>query len=181
MVVRSALRGAATRELVQPSTLWRSPWPLAAALVCAVAGAADAAPEKAAVFEFQLANLGQLPPTDADKKRLPHLSDMLRDLLAKSGKYEIVPIDPVRAKAQSEDLRACGGCADDYAKQLGAQVAVTGQIQKVSDLILNINVYIKEVGGTKPEQAYSVDIRGDNDLSFDHGIKYIVKHNILKE
>ncbi len=140
---------------------------------------AMAAAQKAAVFEFQLANLAQLPPTAADKARLPHLSDMLRQLLVDSGRYQIVSTDPIKAKAQSEDLRSCGGCADDYAKSLGAEVAVTGQIQKVSDLILNINVYIKEVGSKAPEKAYSVDIRGDNEDSFDHGVRYLVKHEIL--
>ena len=155
---------------------------LAAAVLVSVPGLSWAdAPVKTAVFDFQLANLGQQGPTAADKARLPHLSAMLRDLLAKSGKYEIVSTDPVKAKAQSEDLRSCGGCAVDYAKKVGAQLAVTGEVQKVSDLILNINIYMKEVGSPKPEQAYTVDIRGDNDLSFDHGIKYIVKHNILKE
>ena len=143
------------------------------------AAPAMAAAQKAAVFEFQLANLAQLPPTAADKARLPHLSDMLRQLLVDSGRYQIVSTDPIKAKAQSEDLRSCGGCADDYAKSLGAEVAVTGQIQKVSDLILNINVYIKEVGSKAPEKAYSVDIRGDNEDSFDHGVRYLVKHEIL--
>lgn len=139
--------------------------------------------EKAAVFDFQLANLGLLPPTDADKARLPHLSDMLRHLLAASGKYDVVPITPeVKTDVdKASELRSCGGCAVDFAKKLGAKLAVTGEIQKVSNLILNINIYMKEVDSDKPEQAYSVDIRGDNDLSFDHGIKYIVKHNILKE
>lgn len=137
---------------------------------------------KTAVFDFQLANLGQLPPTDADRARLPHLSDMFRKLLADSGKYDIVSTESEKAEvARSADLRSCGGCAEDFAKKLSAQIAVTGEIQKVSDLILNINVYFKEVGSKAPEHAYSVDIRGDNDLSFDHGIKYIVKHNILKE
>ena len=147
----------------------------------ALATPALATPEKAAVFDFQLANLAQLPPTVADNARLPHLSDMLRALLGDSGRYQIVTTDPVKAKAQSEDLRSCGGCADDYAKKVGADLAITGQIQKVSDLILNINVYIKDVGAGKPEQAFSVDIRGDNDQSFDHGIKYLVKHKILNE
>ena len=152
---------------------------LSAALIALSAAPALAAPEKAAVFDFQLANLAQQPPTAADKARLPHLTDMLRQLLADSGKYEIVSTEPLAAKAKSEDLRSCGGCANDYAKQLGAQVAVTGQIQKVSNLILNINVYIKDLGSKEPERAYSVDIRGDNEDSFDHGIKYLVKHNIL--
>lgn len=152
-----------------------------AAAFTAVAAPAYAAPEKAAVFDFQLANLAQLPPTAADKARLPHLSDMLRHLLADSGKYQLVSTDPLKAKAMSEDLRSCGGCANDYAKKLGAQLAVTGQIQKVSNLILNINVYIKDVASNAPEKAYSVDIRGDNENSFDHGIKYLVKHKILGE
>lgn len=157
-------------------------WSLAfAAYLAAVSTMAPAlaAPEKAAVFDFQLTNLAQLPPTPADNARLPRLSKMLRQLLTDTGRYQIISTDPVKAKAQSEDLRSCGGCANDYAKKLGAQLAITGQIQKVSNLILNINVYIKDVDSKAPEKAYSVDIRGDNEDSFDHGIKYIVKHNIL--
>ncbi len=147
------------------------------------AAAADdgAAPAKAAVFDFQLANLGQLPPTDADKARLPRLSDMLRQLLTASGRYQVVSTEAMTAEANEFNLRSCGGCADDVARKAGARLAITGEIQKVSDLILNINVYFKDVDGSKPEQAYSVDIRGDNDDSFDHGVKYLVKHNILKE
>ena len=157
---------------------------LVAALVFALAGpaVADAKP-KLAVFDFQLANLAQLPPTDADKARLPHISDLLRQQLADSGKFEIVPVtDKVKQEvAKAAPLRDCGGCAVDFAKELGADVAVTGQVQKVSDLILNINVYMKKVGSSEPESGTSVDIRGDNDDSFSHGVKYLVKHNILKQ
>ena len=150
-------------------------------LAASSAGAADK--EKLAVFDFQLANLGQLPPTDVDQARLPRISDLLRQQLAASGKYEIVPItDKVKAEvAKAAPLRDCGGCAADFAKELGADVAVTGEVQKVSNLILNINVYFKKVDGSTPEGATSVDIRGDNDDSFNHGVKYLVKHNILKE
>ena len=155
----------------------------AAVFVLATGAATSArAEQKLAIFNFQLANLAQLPPTDADTARLPHLSEMFRDLLQKSGKYQIVSTDPVKADvAKSPELRNCNGCAVAFAKKVGADVAVTGEIQKVSNLILNINVYFKDVDGKTPEKAYSVDIRGDNDLSFDHGIKYLVKNNILKE
>ena len=138
---------------------------------------------KLAVFDFQLANLAQLPPTAADKARLPRISDLLRKQLADSGKFDIVPItDKVKQEvAKAAPLRDCGGCAVDFAKELGADVAVTGEVQKVSDLILKINVYMKKVGSSAPETATSVDIRGDNDDSFNHGVKYLVKNNILKE
>jgi hypothetical protein len=161
--------------------LSRLPLVLVATLSATAAHAADK--DKIAVFDFQLANLAQLPPTEADKARLPRLSDQLREKLQESGRFEVVPLtDAVKQDvAKAPELRNCNGCAADFAKPLGVKYAVTGEIQKVSDLILNINVYFKEVGSSKPETAYSVDIRGDNDLSFDHGVRYLVKNSILKE
>ncbi|KQT78207.1 hypothetical protein ASG59_09495 [Methylobacterium sp. Leaf466] len=141
--------------------------------------AAHAEPPKAAVFDFQLANLGIQGPTEADVARLKPLSDQLRSLLSQSGRYAIVSTGPVEDRVtRGAGLRNCNGCAEDYARTLGADVAVTGEIQKVSNLILNINVYVKDLRGDKPEQAYSVDIRGDNDVSFDRGLKYLVKNSL---
>jgi Protein of unknown function (DUF2380) len=140
---------------------------------------AHAGPPKAAVFDFQLANLGAQGPTEADVARLGPLSDLLRALLKDTGRYEIVSTDPVKAEvAKGAELRKCGGCADDFARKLGADVAITGEIQKVSNLILNINVYVKDLKAGTPERAYSVDIRGDNDTSFEHGVKYLVKNSL---
>lgn len=140
---------------------------------------ARAEPLKAAVFDFQLANVGSQPPTDADRARLEPLSAQFRSLLAESGRYRIVAVDPVKEEvAKGSDLRRCNGCAEDYARTLSADVAITGEIQKVSNLILNINVYVKDLKGGKPEQAYSVDIRGNNDTSFDRGLRYLVKNNL---
>ncbi|MGH1592274.1 DUF3280 domain-containing protein (plasmid) [Methylobacterium phyllosphaerae] len=141
--------------------------------------AARAEPPKAAVFDFQLANLGAQGPTEADMARLGPLSDLLRQQLRETGRYQIVSTDPVKADvAKGAELRKCGGCADDFARKLGADVAITGEIQKVSNLILNINVYVKDLKAGTPERAYSVDIRGDNDASFDHGVKYLVKNRL---
>ena len=139
---------------------------------------ARAEPPKAAVFNFQLANLGAQGPTEADVARLGPISDLLRQQLKDTGRYESVSTAPVKADVAKADLRACGGCADDFARKLGADVAITGEIQKVSNLILNINVYVKDLKAGTPEKAYSVDIRGDNDASFDHGVKYLVKNRL---
>ena len=163
--------------------LFRNALLIAGVAAATLTAAPALAKEKLAVFDFQLANLGQLPPTAADKARLPRLSNMLRKELSDSGKYDVVPLtDKVKQEvAKAAPLRDCGGCAVDFAKELGADTAVTGQIQKVSNLILNINLYFKKVDSKEPETATSVDIRGDNDDSFDHGVKYIVKHNVLKQ
>ncbi|KQP80251.1 DUF3280 domain-containing protein [Methylobacterium sp. Leaf117] len=151
-------------------------------IACATALAttcAQAETPLAAVFDFQFANLGAQGPTEADKARLGPLTDLLRKLLSENGRYRIVSTDPVREDvSKSADLRRCGGCANDFARKLGADVVITGEIQKVSNLILNINVYVKYLKADAPEKAYTVDIRGDNDLSFEHGLKYLVKNRM---
>jgi hypothetical protein len=151
--------------------------PIAVAMSC-FAPVAHAEPPKAAVFNFQLANLGAQGPTKADVARLGPISDLLRQQLKDTGRYEIVSTDLVKADVAKADLRACGGCANDFAHKLGAEVAITGEIQKVSNPILNINNYVKDLRSKTPERAYSVDIRGDNDTSFDHGAKYLVKNRL---
>lgn len=155
------------------------PSTLAISAILLATTCAHAEAPSAAVFDFQLANLGAQGPTEADIARLGPLTDSLREQLRASGRYRIVSIEPVRNEvARSSDLRKCGGCADDFARKLGADVAITGEIQKVSNLILNINVYVKDLKSGTPEKAYTVDIRGDNDLSFQHGVKYLVKNSL---
>lgn len=152
---------------------------LIACSVSLAATAARAEPPKAAVFDFQIGEGSAENITGEDRALLVRVGDQLRTLLKESGRYEIVSTDPVRAEvAKSSDLRRCNGCADDFARRLGAEVAITGEVQKVSNLILNINVYVKDLRGDKPEQAYSVDIRGANEQSFDRGIKYLVKNKL---
>ncbi|MGU3666955.1 DUF3280 domain-containing protein [Methylobacterium sp. A49B] len=152
---------------------------LRAGCLLMLASAARAAPEKAAVFDFQFSNLSPVPSDAADTARLKRVSAELRDLLAKKGLFTVVSVDPVREEvAKSADLRRCNGCADQMARKLGADVAITGEVQKVSNLILNLNVYVKPLAGNAPERAYSVDLRGDTDESFDRGIRFLVENNM---
>ena len=52
-------------------------------------------------------------------------------------------------------------------------------VQKVSDLILNINVYMADVATGKLAFVHSVDIRGDTDESWTRGLTYLVKNYLL--
>jgi hypothetical protein len=138
-----------------------------------------AAPEKAAVFDFQFSNLSPVPADEANRARLDRTSAQLRNLLQAKGLFVIVPTDPMKDEvAKSADLRRCNGCADGFARKLGADVAITGEVQKVSNLILNLNVYVKQLSGNVPEKAYSVDLRGDTDESFERGIRFLVENNM---
>lgn len=153
-----------------------------AALTAALLAAsmpALAAPPKAAVFDFQYSNLSPVPTDTADTARLQRVSDQFRALLTEKGLFAIVSTAPVREEVlKGPKLRLCNGCAETFARKLGAEVAITGEVQKVSNLILNLNVYVKPLAGQTAEKAYSVDLRGDTDESFDRGIRFLVRNNM---
>ena len=113
---------------------------------------------RAAIFDFELidtslegATKGQRPNETA---RLARLGDQLRALVTSSGKLEGIDIAPVRSEAHKASLQACGGCDADFAKKLGADVSITGTVQKVSNLILNINLYVRVVDTRAPLVAF---------------------------
>lgn len=154
----------------------------AAALLLAAATAAPA--QRVAVFDFRLDDTslqGQVSgPQPAEQARLDRLRPQLSELLAKSGRYQPVDIAPVEAKAKAANLLECGGCGEDYAKRVGAQIAVIGWVQKVSNLILNINVRMVDVATGRVLGGGSVDIRGDTDESWSRGLAYLAKYQILQ-
>jgi Protein of unknown function (DUF2380) len=106
---------------------------------------------------------------------LVRLSQQLRTLVTKSGKLEVVDIALVEDEARKANLQKCGGCDADLAEKLGAEISITGTVQKVSNLILNINLYARVVATKEPLVAMSVDIRGNTDESWSRGLEYLVR------
>jgi Protein of unknown function (DUF2380) len=81
---------------------------------------------------------------------------------------KIVPIPPDLREvvAAAPEISNCNGCKRDFGRKAGADWAAWGTVQKVSNLILNINVYMENVPATKMEFVKSVDIRGNTDESW---------------
>ena len=73
-----------------------------------------------------------------------------------------------------QDLRNCNGCELDIGRALGADVVILGWVQKVSNLILNVNIEVKDVASGKTLYTKSVDLRGNSDKSWLRGIRYMV-------
>jgi hypothetical protein len=153
-------------------------------LLSAVAEASE--PQQVAVFDFELIDTsleGEVAGVRPDEsQRLILISDLLREKLAKSGRYSVV--DQTAATAQIEDagyLHGCNGCEAKIARNLGAELAFTGTVQKVSNLILNINIYVRDAASGKRLRAMSADIRGNTNKSWSRGLSYLVKNRLLKE
>jgi hypothetical protein len=159
-----------------------------ALLVFAGAGfgaAAEARPYQAAVFDIELLDTSQegLSGGREDQtRRLALVSAELRKLLSESGRFALVDLAPKAAEIEKQSpLFKCNGCDEDLAKALGADLAVSGYVQKTSNLILAFVVTLKEAATGKLLRAAQVDIRGNNDEMWLRGIRYAVKNRILAE
>ncbi len=154
---------------------------LALSLWLAGAGAppARATPLRAALFPVEFDDTSPEQPQPAELARVTALGVQLRDLLVRSGRYTFVDIAPVAAAAAAQTLHACNGCETDLAKRVGAQVSIICWVQKVSNLILNINAVIRDVDTGRMVAAGSVDIRGNTDQSWSRGLRYLVQNRLL--
>ncbi len=158
---------------------------LAAALAAGPAGAAG--PPRLALFPFELIDSSLQPGEQqgvdpADEARLAMIQDELRTALRDSGRYQLVDTAPAAAAIEDAGwLWSCNGCELGIAKRLNADLALVGWVQKVSNLILNLNVVVRDAASRKPVLAGSVDIRGDTDESWRHGIRYLIRHRLLPD
>jgi hypothetical protein len=145
--------------------------------------AADQTPPRVAFFGFQLINTSPQPTTPEETQRIRMLDDMFQQKLDASGRFRMVSLPPeVRNKvAASAEISNCNGCERDFALEAGADWAAWGTVQKVSNLILNINVYIEDARANKMEFVKSVDIRGNTDQSWQRGLDYIQRHYLFPE
>jgi Protein of unknown function (DUF2380) len=139
------------------------------------------AAETVAVFDPELLDTSGLGEQAEQRRRLAMIGEELRRALAASGRYAVVDFAPQRTRlAQGPALRNCGACAAEAAQALGAQLALVTVVQKVSNLILNINVALLEAAPSgRVRAAWSVDIRGDNDESWRHGIRWLLRNRLL--
>lgn len=138
---------------------------------------------RVAFFGFALINTSLEPTSPVEETRLRMLDDLLREKLDASGRFRIVIIPPALQKeiAAGPEIRNCNGCERDFAKRAGADRAAWGTVQKVSNLILNINLFMEDAQTGKLEFGKSVDIRGNTDESWRHGLNFMLRHYLFGE
>ena len=157
--------------------------PLIVALLLGASAPVGATVPKAAVFDFELVDTSLEGATNGpradEQARLLRVGDQLRQRLTQSGRFAVVDTAPVAAEAHGSNLQACGGCDVDFARKLGADLAITGTVQKVSNLILNMNITVRDAATGKPVAAMSADMRGNTDESWSRALDYLVRNRLL--
>jgi hypothetical protein len=160
-------------------------------LACAVAVSwvfllavqAPAHAQTVAVFDFELIDTsleGEIRGARPDEQaRLDQVSSRLREKLKDSGRFSLVDIAPVAAEARASNLQGCGGCDTRLAGRVGAELSITGTVQKVSNLILNMNIYVREASSGATLAAMSADMRGNTDESRFRTLDWLIRNRLL--
>jgi hypothetical protein len=148
------------------------------ALTLASAGAAE---PKVAVFDFEFDDTSLEGATNGPRAdehaRLIRLSSELRRRLAQSGHAEIVDVAVVASRVSN--LQTCGGCDAVLGRELGAKYSIIGWVQKVSNLILNVNIVVRDVETGKVVSSKSVDMRGNTDESWSRALDWLLRNYLL--
>ena len=155
---------------------------LTMAVLLLTGSAAFADPPKLAVFDFELIDTslpGEFYGSKPEEARLDRISEQLRKELVDSGRFQLLDIAPIRDAAHHSNLQACGGCDLKLAGQLGADLEITGMVQKVSNLIINLNIYLRDVKTGNVIMAASADMRGNTDESWSRATGYLVRERLL--
>ena len=121
----------------------------------------------------------------AEYQRLPVIREQLQQAFAANGLYRVVDTSPAQALiAQSRArtaLRDCNGCELDIAQALHADRVLIGWVQKVSNLILNVNIQIEDAATGAVLLNKSVDLRGNTDETWRRGVAALVTSMVEKQ
>ncbi|WP_233856056.1 DUF3280 domain-containing protein [Paraburkholderia sp. HD33-4] len=114
----------------------------------------------------------------AQAARIEMVSDTVRAQLDASERYRVADnaraSDLIARLGAAQDLTTCEGCARQVGRSLGVEQVGVCWVQKVSNLILNLNLRVEDVASGKTLFQRSVDIRGNTDLSWRRGAMALV-------
>jgi len=154
-------------------------------LLAAASVAQSAELRTIAILDFELVDdQHELAPATVEYQRLPAIRDQLQSAFAANGLYRVVDTAPAAAMTDAyrarTQLRDCNGCELDIGRALSADRVLIGWVQKVSNLILNINIQIEDVATGAVVLNKSVDLRGNTDESWRRGVAALVRSMIDK-
>jgi hypothetical protein len=156
---------------------------LTALLLALLPSIGQAQVRSVAIFDFEITDTSrdnQLAPTDAaHQARLAMVSERLRTRLAESGRFSVTDIAPVAKEARASNLQSCGGCDVSLAAKVGADFAITGMVYKVSNLILNMMIFVRDAKSGENLAVAQADMRGDTDESWSRTLDWLVRNRLL--
>lgn len=156
----------------------------ALALAPAAAAAEDPWQGKQAAFFgitfIDTSTEGELRGVRADEVARVEMAEAYLTEALRGRGLDLVDLAPVQEELdRTRNPARCNGCELRMAQQLGADYAVVSEVQKVSNLILSMNVYVRDTETGRNLRGQAVDIRSNTDEAWLRGLRYILERNIF--
>ncbi len=125
---------------------------------------------------------GEINGVRADEtERLARTEAYVEGVLRDHG-LELVDLAPVAEELdRTLNPADCNDCDLAMARELGARYSIVAEVQKVSNLILSMNLYFRDAETGEQLRGQAVDIRGNTDDSWMRGMRYILERNVFAE
>jgi hypothetical protein len=161
---------------------------LAALLLLGLCSFARAEQDKAAsieVFPFELedksAGAGIIPPDDHDRRYLAESAQMAKDMLSKSGRFNVVDVQAADLPpTPPHGLRNCGGCEGQIAKEHGASLALLGVVTRVNRTEHTMFIRILDADTGKRVAEGFTDLRMGANYAWPRSVKWLMTNRILQ-
>nr|WP_159966620.1 DUF3280 domain-containing protein [Profundibacterium mesophilum] len=115
-----------------------------------------------------------------EAERVMLLEETARARFEKEG-FTLLDTAPVAQTLEATVNPAnCYGCELRMGQTLGADYVLVGEVQKVSNLILSMNLVLRETRTGDMVRGRSVDIRSNTDESWLRGVRYILKNHFFE-
>ncbi|PPD45535.1 MAG: hypothetical protein CTY15_03885 [Methylocystis sp.] len=137
--------------------------------------------KKLLVLDFEIIDTSSEPVDQrADHaRRLSQARDAIASGLAAAGTYEIVDRAAIQGDLdqvlKQTYIRTCNGCETTLARKAGADLVLTGVVNKVSTLILSMGVSMTRASSGQLVYHQGFDFRGDNDQSYARAAKFFTE------
>jgi len=142
---------------------------------------------KAAVFPFDFHDAQQegelFPQNDPeDLRRLQLVADELKSLMQNDGRYEVVDLSTKAKEIEAASpFYKCDGCEAPIAKDAGADISVTGYVDKLSNASLNLQIVVRDAKTGQLTKTMSAAINGNSDDLWLRGVRYLWKNRFNAE
>ncbi len=121
------------------------------------------------------------PTTEAEKGRAAKLTELFTTLVREKTPLAIVPVpDAVQARIDAgQPMGKCGACERDYGRELNADVVAWASVEKVSNLIFYMNVFMTETSTGNVLFYRNVNFRNNTDESWLSAMRFIVENYLV--
>jgi Protein of unknown function (DUF2380) len=138
---------------------------------------------KLAVFDFELDDVtpaaALLGRSTSDAAAMDKVSQEVRGMFARSGRYAIVDVSDVDVKqVRDKTLRNCDGCEAGIALDAGAEQAVVGVVRRITQTDYYIVIQVTDAKSGKVLNQQSANFAGGPE-GWASGAKMLLKHQVL--